>query len=172
MNDPLLKALANALVTFKLQTLFHFSKLDNAFLSHGSEIGPHSLLRAIFYLQHLTRDCADFYFTLIPVPTGYGKRHENKECCVYVEKVTWSKALLQCWWVLWSQLAQQAMANLFTTKCSIWCCSEPFFPLFIYFFNNWSILFLTKISESYVTNTLHRIMSLGLWIIFNNTEDR
>lgn len=65
MNDPLLKALANALVTFKLQTLFHFSKLDNAFLSHGSEIGPHSLLRAIF-LSSASHLGLHRFFTLCP----------------------------------------------------------------------------------------------------------
>lgn len=79
MNDPLLKALANALVTFKLQTLFHFSKLDNAFLSHGSEIGPHSLLRAIFSIFSISPGTAQiFHFMPISVPNGYRKRHKNK----------------------------------------------------------------------------------------------
>lgn len=56
MNDPLLKALANTRVTFQLQSLFRFSKHDNAsvFSSHGSEMGLDLLIRDILNLEHLT----------------------------------------------------------------------------------------------------------------------
>lgn len=70
-NDPVLKALANALITFKLQALFHFSEWQSLFLflSWGLNL---SELFCIISIS--TKGFADFYFMPIPVSTDHGKR--------------------------------------------------------------------------------------------------
>lgn len=100
MNDPLLKALANAWVTFKLQTLFHFSKHGNAslFSSHGLGNGSGFINQSsfLFSASHLgpCRSLPSLH------PCTNWLRVKRKKCCVDGEKeVTWPADPLLGWLV-------------------------------------------------------------------------
>lgn len=102
MNDPLLKALANALVIFKLQTpFFHFFGHDTVFLLLAMDLkcSLNSLTRLILSLSYRTSAifslCLALVQSVMAMAWLWIKRHSR---CVHGEtEVTLSAWLLLGW---------------------------------------------------------------------------